>query len=106
MKNMKSLKLLLVVGLMALFTGTATAQKDPNKAAQIRTMVMVGELGLDKQQEQKLLVLNKRMMNDRKSLKGKGKSAQDKGKADYATALKKILTSAQYSKWQARHGGQ
>ena len=103
---MKSLRVILAIAVMAFFVSAATAQKKPEeRAIELRTESMVSQYNLDKQQHQKLLVLNKKMMADRKNLKGKGKSDRDKGKADYHTALKKILTTEQYSKWAARQGG-
>ncbi len=103
---MKSLKIMFTIGLITLFTATATAQqRNPDKMAERRTKAMALELKLDQQQYQKLLVVNKKMMKDRKAGKGKGKSAYDKSKADYETELKKILTTVQYNKWKARTGG-
>ncbi len=99
-KNMKSLKRILAIAFIALFTATATAQKNPDKAAKVRTKVMVVQLKLNKQQKQKLLALNKKMIKDRKSLKGKGKSIRDNARKTYKAELKQILTAEQYNTWK------
>lgn len=123
MKKIKFITIAITLCLMALATGTVSAQEKSlfpaDKVAQKETDKMTDDLGLNASQKKAVLALNKEMYEKRrqaykafknahkKEEKGPSKQAGEafknagnKARADYEKSLKDILTAEQFKEYK------